>query len=78
MYRVNSDTWALSTLASPRPIPIARKWVLTLPNPPTQLRPGDWIMLDNLRVQHGRLPYEADPKQKRVLLTVYTTPLPSH
>ena len=46
--------------------------------PSPQLRPGDWIMLDNLKVQHGRLPYEADPKQKRVLLTVYTTPLPSY
>ena len=24
-----------------------------------KLRPGDWVVLDNLRVQHGRLPYEA-------------------
>jgi hypothetical protein len=42
-----------------------------------KLRPGDWLMLDNKRMQHGRLPYEADPSQKRVLLTVYTTPTPS-
>ena len=42
-----------------------------------KLRPGDWLTLDNTRMQHGRLPYEADPSQKRVLLTVYATPTPS-
>lgn len=42
-----------------------------------KLRPGDWLMLDNMRVQHGRLPYEASPQQKRQLLTVYSNPCPS-
>ena len=42
-----------------------------------KLHPGDWLMLDNMRVQHGRLPYEASSQQKRVLLTVYSSPCPS-
>jgi len=42
-----------------------------------KLRPGDWLMLDNMRVQHGRLPYEASAEQKRCLLTVYSNPRPS-
>ncbi len=42
-----------------------------------KLKPGDWLMLDNLRMQHGRLPYQADPKTKRVLLTVYANPCQS-
>ena len=32
-------------------------------------------MLDNLRVQHGRLPYEPDEANPRVLLTVYADPV---
>lgn len=36
-----------------------------------KLQPGDWLMLDNLRVQHGRLPYIPEPVTRR-LLTVYT------
>ena len=42
-----------------------------------KLRPGDWLVLDNLRLQHGRLPYVEDERQKRVLLTVYDTPVRS-
>jgi hypothetical protein len=42
-----------------------------------KLLPGDWLVLDNLRVQHGRLPYTQDPNRPRVLLTVYSTPLPA-
>jgi hypothetical protein len=40
-----------------------------------KLLPGDWLVLDNLRVQHGRLPYAQDPNRPRVLLTVYSTPV---
>jgi hypothetical protein len=36
-----------------------------------RLRKGDWLVLDNLRVQHGRLPFRDDPEQ-RTILTVYT------
>jgi len=39
-----------------------------------KLRPGDWLMLDNMRVQHGRLPFFDHERQRRCLLTVYTTP----
>ena len=42
-----------------------------------KLRPGDWLMLDNMRLQHGRLPYVASDEQKRQLLTVYSNPRPS-
>ena len=42
-----------------------------------KLRPGDWLMLDNMRVQHGRLPYVASDEQKRQLLTVYSSPRPA-
>ena len=38
---------------------------------------GDWLMLDNMRVQHGRLPYVASDEQKRQLLTVYSSPRPA-
>ena len=34
-------------------------------------------MLDNMRVQHGRLPFFDHEQQRRCLLTVYTTPRPS-
>eukprot|EP00550_Attheya_septentrionalis_P010649 CAMPEP_0198299212 /NCGR_PEP_ID=MMETSP1449-20131203/43883_1 /TAXON_ID=420275 /ORGANISM="Attheya septentrionalis, Strain CCMP2084" /LENGTH=381 /DNA_ID=CAMNT_0044000699 /DNA_START=73 /DNA_END=1218 /DNA_ORIENTATION=- len=37
-----------------------------------KLRPGDWIVLNNRSVQHGRLPFRESPEQKRVILTVYT------
>jgi hypothetical protein len=39
-----------------------------------KLQRGDWLVLDNLKVQHGRLPYvdDPDPQKKRTLLTVYT------
>lgn len=38
-----------------------------------KLRPGDWLVLDNRRVQHGRLPYQDDdPDKPRTLFTVYT------
>ena len=40
-----------------------------------KLEAGDWLMLDNLRVQHGRLPYEPDEANPRVLLTVYADPV---
>ena len=43
-----------------------------------KLKPGDWLMLDNMRVQHGRLPYEASEEQKRCLLTVYSSPCSAH
>jgi len=42
-----------------------------------KLRPGDWLMLDNMRVQHGRLPYQDSPDHKRCLLTVYSHGRPS-
>lgn len=42
-----------------------------------KLLPGDWLVLDNLRVQHGRLPYFQDPAKPRCLLTVYSTPMPA-
>jgi hypothetical protein len=43
-----------------------------------KLLPGDWLMLDNLRMQHGRLPYTTDlSKPARCLLTVYADPMPS-
>jgi hypothetical protein len=38
-----------------------------------KLRRGDWLVLDNLAVQHGRLPYKENPQgSPRTLLTVYT------
>jgi alpha-ketoglutarate-dependent taurine dioxygenase len=39
-----------------------------------KLQRGDWLVLDNLKVQHGRLPYvdDPDPQRKRTVLTVYT------
>ena len=42
-----------------------------------KLLPGDWLMLDNMRLQHGRLPYVQDPAKPRLLFTVYHTPMPS-
>mmetsp|Transcript_556 Transcript_556/g.1256 ORF Transcript_556/g.1256 Transcript_556/m.1256 type:complete len:443 (-) Transcript_556:87-1415(-) len=42
-----------------------------------KLRPGDWLVCDNIRVQHGRLPYLDDARQQRCLLTVYSDPMPS-
>lgn len=42
-----------------------------------KLLPGDWLMIDNMRVQHGRLPYVDSPTEKRCLLTVYSHPQPS-
>jgi hypothetical protein len=41
-----------------------------------KLKPGDWLVCDNLRVQHGRLPFSPEGP-KRVLLTVYSGPTPS-
>ena len=41
-----------------------------------RLDPGDWLVLDNRRVQHGRLPYEdsqAPGVPPRQLLVTYTT-----
>lgn len=40
-----------------------------------KLQQGDWLVLDNLRVQHGRLPYQ-DVKghRARQLLVTYTSP----
>jgi hypothetical protein len=35
-----------------------------------RLQPGDWLVLDNFKVQHGRLPYPEG--QERRLLTVLT------
>eukprot|EP00985_Skeletonema_marinoi_P019089 scaffold10833_cov114-Skeletonema_marinoi.AAC.2 len=37
-----------------------------------KLHPGDWIVLNNQSVQHGRLPFVDGPDQKRTILTVYT------
>ena len=37
-----------------------------------KLEPGDWLVLDNLRVQHGRLPFIEEEHRKRKLLVVYT------
>ncbi|CAB9510431.1 expressed unknown protein [Seminavis robusta] len=37
-----------------------------------RLRPGDWLVLNNRSVQHGRLPFEESAHQKRLILTVYT------
>lgn len=36
--------------------------------------PGDWLICDNLRVQHGRLPYDAAKGPRRTLFTVYSGP----
>lgn len=35
-----------------------------------KLMPGDWLVLDNLQVQHGRAPYVDGPR-KRTVLAVY-------
>lgn len=37
-----------------------------------KLNPGDWLVLNNLTVQHGRLPYKENPDLPRTILTVYT------
>jgi hypothetical protein len=37
-----------------------------------KLLTGDWLVLNNLTVQHGRLPYKNSPDQQRTILTVYT------
>lgn len=38
-----------------------------------KLRPGDWLICDNLAVAHGRLPFKQAAEQPpRTLLTVYT------
>lgn len=37
-----------------------------------KLAPGDWIVLNNRAVQHGRLPFKNNPGQQRTILTVYT------
>ncbi|CAB9501633.1 expressed unknown protein [Seminavis robusta] len=37
-----------------------------------KLCPGDWIVLNNKTVQHGRLPYQNSDDQIRTILTVYT------
>ena len=37
-----------------------------------KLEPGDWLVLDNLSVQHGRLPFVEEELCKRKLLAVYT------
>lgn len=42
-----------------------------------KLLAGDWLVLDNIRMQHGRLPYMQEPERPRTLLTVYSTPMPS-
>jgi len=43
-----------------------------------KLRPGDWLMLDNMRMQHGRLPFANDDSTQRCLLTVYSNPRKSY
>lgn len=37
-----------------------------------KLHPGDWLVLNNRSVQHGRLPFVDGPDKKRTILTVYT------
>tara|TARA_B100000795_G_scaffold22043_1_gene14690 strand:+ start:1862 stop:2026 length:165 start_codon:yes stop_codon:yes gene_type:complete len=37
-----------------------------------KMRPGDWLVLNNRAVQHGRLPFADGPEQKRTVVTVYT------
>ena len=37
-----------------------------------KLRPGDWLVLNNRAVQHGRLPFADGPAQKRTIGAVYT------
>jgi hypothetical protein len=37
-----------------------------------KLLAGDWLVLNNLTVQHGRLPFKNSDDQKRTILTVYT------
>jgi Taurine catabolism dioxygenase TauD, TfdA family len=40
-----------------------------------KLQQGDWLVLDNLRVQHGRLPYrDVEGHPTRQLLVTYTSP----
>jgi len=45
------------------------KWSVTTA---IKLQPGDWLVLDNKAVQHGRLPYQDSRHKKRILLDVYT------
>jgi hypothetical protein len=37
-----------------------------------KLHPGDWLVLNNLTAQHGRLPFKNTADQQRTILTVYT------
>lgn len=37
-----------------------------------KLNPGDWLVLNNFTVQHGRLPYKDNSDLPRTILTVYT------
>jgi hypothetical protein len=37
-----------------------------------KLLAGDWLVLNNLTVQHGRVPFKNSDDQKRTILTVYT------
>jgi len=37
-----------------------------------KLSPGDWLVLNNKAIQHGRLPYKEKPDLPRTILTVYT------
>ena len=37
-----------------------------------KLEPGDWLVVDNKAVQHGRLPYQDDEAHRRTLFTTYT------
>lgn len=34
-----------------------------------KLDAGDWLVLDNMRIQHGRLPYEGNERKMLVLMT---------
>ena len=46
-----------------------KKWHVTTS---FKLRKGDWLVLDNMAVQHGRMPYQDSPEKTRILLDVYT------
>ena len=80
--RTGRDVWfnglefGLPTLADGSAFPSALaaqiqldKWI---PVCAFRMRPGDWLVLNNRAVQHGRLPYKEAVEAPRRLLTVYT------
>jgi len=72
----NGLEFGLPTLADGSAFPSALaaqiqldKWI---PVCAFRMHPGDWLVLNNRAVQHGRLPYKEAVEAPRRLLTVYT------